>query len=102
MKIIYKLHLAKEGGYSKDIMFDNYKAIEWYLNKCCDKYKAINLKVDTLIHCEQCNTYCEPGNITFIKTDKNKIEAYCDSCKIFKTISFYRFLKEEEGEIEND
>lgn len=92
MKIIYKLLIEYKNKNIYELIFDNYEAIEDYIEEAKDiKW----FEITTLAKCEGCNQYDNVSYYSIIKRE-SFTNAYCLDCTPNYTINKFNYIEKME------
>lgn len=98
MKIIYQMKVKYPWNKHKEYkyMFDNYDAIEEWLDKHFKNgYQALGIEIEALALCDMCKEY-KLANVSEIMKKHGLIYMLCEDCAYDYTIKIDKYIKEEE------
>ena len=100
MKIIYKLIVKYSWDKHKEYkyMFDNYDAIEEWLDKHFKKgFQALGIKIEALALCDICQEY-KLAKVSELMKKHGSIYLLCEDCVYDYKIKIEKYIKGEENE----
>ena len=98
MKILYKVWIKDQQDCIGEFLFDNYDAIEEWLEDNFGEGKNFKLKefkLMTLIKCNGCGAYIRLENHFLIKKCDYTINSYCVKCAPDYEMNIKPFIKEK-------